>query len=270
MRRWEQLLAALAVSAVVHAAWGLNGLPECGKAESPECNGECPPGLRCTQMSRFIFEGLREPAANASANGPQLGIEPEEPPCACLEVACGGVPLEDGQGCCNGEVTDLVNATVQCPCSPEPARVACCENEGPSGRSLAIYSYNLPIDCCAGTPCGGSCRGAECAGEDCCVCEPVDNPNAGPPPACAAADSDVGCKVGCFFSPEGIGTFPVPGFGLANHSGVRIEGGTCGEEGCIPPRAEAPAASSTGLALSVVCLAAIGALTLLRRRRQST
>jgi hypothetical protein len=261
MRKPEQFLIAVAAFAVVHAAWGLSGLPECGKADAPQCNGECPSGTRCTQVVDFEFILVR--IFNESASGPQQGRNPEEPTCACLEVPCGGVPLEDGQACCNGVVT---NASEDCFCSDDENRYACCYNAVNGSQTdihQAAYTYNLPLDCCAGTTCGGTCVGAECAASDCCVCEPF----AGlPTPACAAADSDVGCVAACFFSPEGVGSFPIPELGIGNESGVRIENGTCGEEGCIPPTARAPAASSTGLAVSIVCLAAIGVLALLRRR----
>lgn len=266
MRRPEQLLAALAAFAVVHSAWGLNAAPiECGSAEAPACNGECPSGTRCTQTGGFFFL-LRRQFVNQTATGPEEGTNPEAS-CACLKVPCGGVPLEDGQACCNGVV---INASDECFCSNQPALVACCDNAVNGSQTdiqQSFYSYNLPLDCCAGTTCGGTCQGVECAASDCCVCEEYTEQDVGPPPACAAADSDPGCLAACFFSPEGVGLFGLPEFGVGNQSGVRIEGGTCGEEGCIPPTARAPATSSTGLVVSVACLAAIGALALLRRRR---
>jgi hypothetical protein len=273
MRRAEQLLAATGIFAVVHAAWGLNGVPECGEAEAPQCNGECPAGTRCTQILNESASFLRI-IEEVGAQGPQAGHVPEEPGCACLEVPCGGVPLEDGQACCNGQV---INASDECFCSDEPNFSACCFREGEfQGNSsvidvqLAMYTYNLPLDCCAGTTCGGRCVGAECAASDCCVCEEFPDDQVGPPPACAAADSDLGCLVACFFSPEGVGFFSIPEVGLGNQSGVRIEDGTCGEAGCIPPTAEAPAASSAGLAVSIACLVAIGVLALVRRRREAS
>lgn len=145
---WGVLASAAVVGAlltVVPAERGQAGPTPilCGDATAPTCGGACPSGLRCVSLrSGFVkVEGTgpspdtsAEPASQAGA-APAMG-----PDCECEEVLCGGVPLENGQSCCNGTpftigvqgccrgVVVAANASCDCPGPIDLASQSCCGN----------------------------------------------------------------------------------------------------------------------------------------------
>jgi hypothetical protein len=67
----------------------------CGESGSPVCGGTCPSGTRCIDT-----ENLQLAIVISILVAEEEGVSPDS--CQCVEVRCGGVPLENGQGCCNG------------------------------------------------------------------------------------------------------------------------------------------------------------------------
>lgn len=67
----------------------------CGQSGSPVCGGTCPSGMRCIDT-----ENLQVTISISVLLAEEEGTSPDS--CRCVEVNCGGVPLENGQGCCNG------------------------------------------------------------------------------------------------------------------------------------------------------------------------
>jgi hypothetical protein len=290
--RWlrSTLSAYVMIGALCTAAYAVQLTP-CGEVTAPVCGGVCPAGQRCVpafaEINIFVVEQdqVHQPPSPGSA---------PQGECQCIEAVCGGVTLEDGQGCCNGVpyaigVQGCCNGTVQgvdepCDCTDDlsasgccsiffdggtqtieypPDVAACCQHSstiaGVPVSVLSAYTLNAGVDCCgaAGAPalCGGTCQGSECAVTGCCTCGDCLITDG---PFCAAADTELGCAAACFLG------------GLCFENPARFDNGVCSEAGTcqLTDPAEAPAVSHTGLfaAIGLLTLVAAGAFA---RRRMS-
>jgi len=274
------LLVLVVVSFAASTAHAGFPIPPCGEVTAPQCNGECPAGTRCTDLTEQLLTLARFAESMDPASASPQGLLED---CGCLEVRCGGELLEDGQGCCNGQAyeigaeyccngaismspmcdcgegtVDLASGGVCCGVDGEAEftedNVACCTN---GSTAFSTYSYNVPFDCCAGETCGGRCEQGQCVGSDCCNCIAFDSEE--PPPVCATADSDIGCLAACFLSGPTVGFFCPPEFvdpqdELCSEASVRTEGGVCTENGCATPTATATAtATSTRVPVGGSC-----------------
>lgn len=77
-------------------AQGLCQPVPCGESGSPVCGGTCPAGTRCIDTNNLQLTII---LLVATGTDEEQGATTS---CECVEVRCGGVPLENGQGCCNG------------------------------------------------------------------------------------------------------------------------------------------------------------------------
>lgn len=289
VRICEVALAIVVLGCV--PAFAVGPLP-CGEVTIPQCGGTCPDGQRCIATSDFLLVvtavatcGPTEPLRSEAAaqNGD----------CECAVVPCGGVPLAQNQGCCNGRAFTLgtqgcchgviVDATQACECGEsidlattgccgdttpfDPALQTCCQQpvtqEGCTGTVSTVSSFNFGFDCCpsavatASEFCDGRCEGSTCESDAaCCQCEECFEA-----PRCAAGGPTVieGLPIACL-----VGCFTQACFQL---EATQVDGGTCTEDGrCVRP-AVTPAVSRGGMLLAAGLLAATGGLALMRLRK---
>jgi hypothetical protein len=298
------LVAALAliIAAAGPATAGSPAIP-CGEATAPQCGGQCPLGQRCiasagalTSIGIFAFAACgnaREPVRHEAqgANGE----------CECAEVRCGGAPLGQDQGCCNGRAFTLgtqgccngvlVDADTACECDGlsidlavtgccgeedneqifYPALQTCCQQpvttEGCSGNVSTTSTFNLGFECCPGPVasasqfCDGQCAGSECASSGCCQCTDCIVG-----PQCAAGGPTLieGIPIAC-----AVGCFS-EACNFSDLDLVQHPGGICTESGsCLATVAPVPAATHAGLVLAIGALVAASGLAFVRRRSRT-
>jgi hypothetical protein len=282
------LAAALVVAGASMAS--ANAPVDCGESMAPQCGGACPAGQRCLPTFAEIFIVIVE---NEQVAQPASRGQAPQDECACFEALCAGVPLDDGQGCCNGVpftigVQGCCDGQIQdvgepCDCTDDLAELgcctidfnggsqsvlydangaACCQNSpsvgGVPATTLTAYTLNSGVDCCssggsASQTCGGPCQGSECAASGCCTCGECEGVDA---PFCAVGDTELGCDTACFLG------------GVCFENLARFDNAVCSRTGAcqVTDPAAAPTVSQTGMfaAIGILLLVAAGALA--RRR----
>jgi len=288
------LIVTVVVAAGIRPAKALIP-PACSEAGAPTCGGTCPEGLRCIATS----DALSSIAISASLTcGAAQPVRRERAAsdggCECADVRCGGAPLAQDQGCCNGHPFTLgvqgcchgqiVAAGEPCNCNGtainlattaccgeaenaqtyNPAVAACCEQMNTTESCQVVVSttstFNFGFDCCPSTGqvqfCDGQCHGSQCESIGCCRCESCFGQEA----ACAPGGKtvvegiEVACIVGCLDQ-------------ACTNNANQIDMAMCTEAGACVAEAPAPTVSRGGLLVTVLVLAAGGAIAIARRRR---
>lgn len=109
----------------------------CGESGAPVCGGTCPSGQRCTDTENLSVS-IEVLILIAKEEGTT------QPSCQCVEVLCGGAPLENGQGCCAGTPFTIgVQGCCNGEIVPVDSECICQDIVGASDPAEAV---GLPID----------------------------------------------------------------------------------------------------------------------------
>ena len=259
----------------------------CGDELAPGCDGTCPTGQRCVRSDHFfdsetIVEGtLPARPRNPQAPDGRFG-------CECLSVLCGGEPLADNEGCCNGRRFTFglqgccagVVQSVSEPCADCDLSVTgccsltigesaagfefdlhnatCCQQHvmvgGFPGINVIEYAFSTGVDCCpsatTSTLCPGTCEGSTCIAGGCCSCTECLFTSQ----TCAESDRAENCFLACSAS-------ACQGF-----SDPFTQQSVCSGDGACVAAPSVPATSHTGLGVTIASLVLVAGFAIARRR----